>query len=159
MVVHILIATEAELRELLRMGPKTAGIIVRLREKHKTMTPDLLSLTLGRTIPGYKLDLLDFPEAVKDFKSVVSDDLSGQPSAEQFILSLPSGASGVQVQFPDTATPAEVKLDVAARPKSNIAVSKLVQGQQPIEQDQNLQSRQGERPSEPYVYSPGVDIR
>ena len=102
---------------------------------------------------------MEFPEAVQYVKSVVSDDLTGQPSAEQFVLSLPSGASGAQVQFPDTATPAEVKLDVAARPKSNIAVAKLVQGQHPIEQDQYLQSRQGERPSEPYVYSPGVDIR
>ena len=70
------------------------------------------------------LDLVEFPEAVKDFKSLVSDDLSGQPSAEQFILSLPSGASGVQVQFPDTATSAEVKLDVAARPESKLAVAK-----------------------------------
>ena len=88
------------------------------------MTPDLLSLTLGRTIPGYKLDLLDFPEAVKDFKSVVSHDLTEQPSSVQFAQSLPSGASGVQVQFPDTATSAEVKLDVAARPESKLAVAK-----------------------------------
>ncbi|KAH3886154.1 hypothetical protein DPMN_010155 [Dreissena polymorpha] len=70
------------------------------------MTPDLLSLALRSTIPGYLLDLVEFPEAVKDFKSVVSDDLTGQPSPVHFALSLPSGASGVQVQFPDTATPA-----------------------------------------------------
>ncbi|KAH3813543.1 hypothetical protein DPMN_142004 [Dreissena polymorpha] len=152
MVVHILTATEEELRELPEVGPKTAGV----REKHKTMTPDLLSLAMGRTIPWYLLDLVEFPEAAKDFKSVVSDDLAGQPSAEQFVLSLPQGASGVQEQFPDKATPAEVKLDVAASPLSNLAVAKLVQGQQPIEQDQNLQSRQGERPSKPYVYRPGV---
>ncbi|KAH3779585.1 hypothetical protein DPMN_157388 [Dreissena polymorpha] len=52
------------------------------------MAPDLLSLALGRTISGYLLDLVEFPEAVQDFKSVVSDDLTGQPSAEQFVLSL-----------------------------------------------------------------------
>ncbi|KAH3772395.1 hypothetical protein DPMN_173733 [Dreissena polymorpha] len=108
MVVHILTASEAELREMPGLGQKTAGIIVRLREKHKTMTPELLSLALGRAIPGYLLDLVEFPEAVIDFKSVL-DDLTGQPSAEQFVLPLPAGASGAQVQFQDTATPAEVK--------------------------------------------------
>ncbi|KAH3792669.1 hypothetical protein DPMN_146168 [Dreissena polymorpha] len=76
MVVHILTASEAELRELPGSGQKTAGVIVRFREKHKTMTPELLSLALGRAIPGYLLDLLEFPEAVLDLKSV-SDDLTG----------------------------------------------------------------------------------
>ncbi|KAH3777071.1 hypothetical protein DPMN_178508 [Dreissena polymorpha] len=106
------------------------------------MTPDLLSLELGRTIPGYLLDLMEFSEVVQDVKSVVSDNLTGQSSAEQFVISLPSGASGAQVQFPDTATPAEVKHDVAARPKSNLVGPKLVQCQQLTEQ---YQSRQGEQ--------------
>ena len=47
MVIHINTALEAELRELSGVGPKTAGVIVRFREKHETMTPDLLFLALG----------------------------------------------------------------------------------------------------------------
>ncbi|KAH3787055.1 hypothetical protein DPMN_165174 [Dreissena polymorpha] len=85
MVVQIHTASEAELRAIPGVGQKTAKVIVRLREKHGTMTPELLSLALGRTVPRHVLELVEFPEAEQDFSLVVSDDLSEQfAEVEQF---------------------------------------------------------------------------
>ncbi|KAH3848186.1 hypothetical protein DPMN_090545 [Dreissena polymorpha] len=119
------------------------------------MTPELLSLAFGRTVPRHVLDLVEFPEAEQDLNLVVSDDLSEQfAEVEQFVLSLPAG---VQVQSPGTA-----KLDVAARLKSTFAAAKLEKGQQQVEQKPNLkniellQPKKDEKPCKPLERQSGA---
>ncbi|KAH3782311.1 hypothetical protein DPMN_160223 [Dreissena polymorpha] len=119
------------------------------------MTPELLSLALGRTVPRHMLELVAFPEAEQDFSLVVSDDLSEKfAEIEQFVLSLPAG---VKVQSPGTA-----KLDVAARLKSKCAATKLEKGQQQVEQKPNLknvdilQPKKYEKPCKPLERQSGA---
>ncbi|XP_052220032.1 G patch domain-containing protein 8-like isoform X1 [Dreissena polymorpha] len=158
MVVRINTASEAELRAIPGVGQKTAKVIVRLREKYGTMTPKLLSLALGRTVPSHVLQLVEFPEAEQDFSLVVSDDLSEQfAEVEQFALSLPAS---VQVQSPGTA-----KLDVAARLKSTCAATKLEKGQQQVEQKPNLknvdtlQPKKDDKPCKPLERQSGARFK
>ncbi|XP_052219603.1 uncharacterized protein LOC127850481 [Dreissena polymorpha] len=158
MVVRINTASEAELRAIPGVGQKTAKVIVRLREKYGTMTPELLSLALGRTVPSHVLQLVEFPEAEQDFSLVVSDDLSEQfAEVEQFALSLPAS---VQVQSPGTA-----KLDVAARLKSTCAATKLEKGQQQVEQKPNLknvdtlQPKKDDKPCKPLERQSGARFK
>ncbi|KAH3707530.1 hypothetical protein DPMN_066938 [Dreissena polymorpha] len=117
------------------------------------MTPELLSLALGRTVPSHVLQLVEIPEAEQDFSLVVSDDLSEQfAEVEQFVFSLPAS---VQVQSPGTA-----KLDVAARLKSTCAATKLEKGQD--EQKPNLknvdilQPKKDDKPCKPLERQSGA---